>query len=159
MLNKVMLIGRLGNDPEVRVLPSGEVVANLSLATSEVWNDRASGQKQERTEWHRIVCYGRTAEVCRDYLSKGRQVYVEGSIHYRKWQDQNGNERYSTEIKCQSLQMLGSKNDVGGGMASPTAPATGSETARPTAPASQRPTAPTTPSGGFNNDIDEDIPF
>lgn len=159
MLNKVMLIGRLGNDPEVRVLPSGEIVANLSLATSEVWNDRASGQKQERTEWHRIVCYSRTAEVCRDYLSKGRQIYVEGSLHYRKWQDQNGNERITTEIKCTSLQMLGSKNEATGGSAAAPATAPAYDAAPRAATPAARPTAPAAPHAGFNNDIDEDIPF
>ncbi len=159
MLNKVMLIGRLGQDPEVRVLPSGETVANFSLATSEVWNDRASGQKQERTEWHRITCYSRLAEIARDYLSKGRQVYVEGSLHYRKWQDQSGNERMTPEIKCTSLQMLGNKNDVAGGMTAPTA-STGGYEARPAA--TPRPSAPpvaTPQTTGFNSDIDEDIPF
>ena len=106
-VNKVILLGRLGADPETRHMPNGGAVANLRLATSETWKDK-QGQQQERTEWHRVVFFGRLAEVAQEYLAKGSQVYVEGSIRTNKWQDQNGNDRYSTEIVGRELQMLGS---------------------------------------------------
>ena len=104
-LNKVMLIGRLGKDPEVRYTKDGTAVANLTLATSEQWKDK-SGEKQERTEWHKIVLWGRQAEIAQQYLQKGRMLYVEGRIETRKWQDQNGQDRYTTEIRAMDFQML-----------------------------------------------------
>lgn len=113
-LNKVQLIGRLGKDPECRVFDSGDMVANFSVATSERWKDK-SGQKQERTEWHNISVFGKLAEVCEKYLKKGSQVYIEGRLQTRKWQDQNGNDRYTTEVVINgfngSMQMLGSKSE------------------------------------------------
>lgn len=112
-LNKVMLIGRLGRDPEVRYTQGGTAVANLRLATSEQWTDR-DGQKQERTEWHTVVLWGRQAEVAGEYLSKGRLVYVEGRLETRKWQDKDGQDRYNTEIRAQNFQML-DRADGGGG--------------------------------------------
>ena len=102
-----MLIGRLGNDPEVRYTPSGANVANFNLATNEVWNDK-EGQKKEKTEWHRIVVWGRQAELAGQYLKKGRQVYIEGSLQTRQWEDKDGNKRYTTEVRATNMQFLGS---------------------------------------------------
>lgn len=111
-INKVILIGNLGQDPEVRFTPSGTAVANLSLATSESWMDKNSGTRQEKTEWHRIVLFNKTAEIAQQYLKKGAKVYVEGRLQTRKWQDQSGQDKYSTEIVCNDMQMLG--GDGGG---------------------------------------------
>ncbi|GIW55353.1 MAG: single-stranded DNA-binding protein [Nitrospiraceae bacterium] len=109
-VNKVILIGNLGRDPEVRYLPDGSPVASFSLATNETWRDK-SGEKQERTEWHRCQAWGRLAEIAGEYLKKGSQVYVEGSLRTRKWQDKSGQDRYTTEIVVERLQMLGGKRD------------------------------------------------
>jgi single-strand DNA-binding protein len=115
-VNKVILVGNLGRDPDVRYLPSGGAVANVTIATSEVWRDKNTGQQQEQTEWHRVVFYGRLAEIAGEYLKKGSKVYVEGSLHTRKWQDkQTGQDRYSTEIKANTMQMLDSRTQGGGG--------------------------------------------
>jgi single-strand DNA-binding protein len=108
-INKVLLIGNLGDDPEVRHMASGEPVANLRVATSERWRDKVSGEQREQTEWHRVVLYRRLAEIARDHLHKGDSVYIEGRIRTRKWQDQSGVQRYSTEIEGLGLQMLGGK--------------------------------------------------
>ncbi|MBZ5488589.1 single-stranded DNA-binding protein [Halomonas aquamarina] len=115
-INKVILIGNLGQDPEVRFTPSGTAVANLNLATSDTWMDRQSGQRQERTEWHRVVLFNKTAEIAQQYLKKGSKVYIEGRLQTRKWQDQNGQDRYSTEIVANDMQMLdGRGGDFQGG--------------------------------------------
>ncbi|WP_311065922.1 single-stranded DNA-binding protein [Halomonas sp. DWK9] len=115
-INKVILIGNLGQDPEVRFTPSGTAVANLNLATSDTWMDRQSGQRQERTEWHRVVLFNKTAEIAQQYLKKGSKVYIEGRLQTRKWQDQNGQDRYSTEIVANDMQMLdGRSGDFQGG--------------------------------------------
>ncbi|QIM62896.1 single-stranded DNA-binding protein [Pasteurellaceae bacterium Orientalotternb1] len=114
-VNKVIIVGRLGNDPEMRTMPNGDAVANISVATSEVWNDKQTGERREVTEWHRIVLFRRNAEVAGQYLRKGSQVYVEGKLKTRKWQDQNGQDRYTTEIQADSLTMLGGRNDNEGG--------------------------------------------
>ena len=116
-INKVILIGNLGADPETRAMPSGTTVANLRVATSESWRDKQTGEQQERTEWHRVALFGRLAEVAGEYLRKGSQVYIEGSLRTRKWQDKQGNERYSTEIVGNELQMLGGRGGGGGGAA------------------------------------------
>jgi len=108
-INKVILIGNLGADPEVRFSPSGMAMTNLSLATSENWKDKNTGQPQERTEWHRIVLFGRLAEICGEYLKKGSKIYIEGSLRTRKWQDKTGQERYITEIVGSDMQMVDSK--------------------------------------------------
>lgn len=113
-VNKAILIGHLGRDPEVRYLPSGDALANLSLATTETWVDKQTGQRQESTEWHRISLFGKTAEVAGQYLKKGTQVYIEGSIRTRKWQDKEGQDRYTTEVRGDRMVMLGSKS--GGSM-------------------------------------------
>lgn len=110
-VNKVILMGRLGKDPELKYTPSGAAVCNFSIATTESWNDKSSGQKQERTEWHRIVVWGKLAELCNQYLAQGRQVYVEGSLQTRSWDDKDGNKRYTTEINAKTVQFIGNKND------------------------------------------------
>ena len=114
-VNKVILIGNLGADPETRAMPSGASVANLRIATTENWKDRTSGENQERTEWHRVALFGKLAEIASEYLRKGSQVYIEGSLRTRKWQDKQGNERYSTEIVGNEMQMLGGRAGGGGG--------------------------------------------
>ena len=144
-LNKVILIGNLGRDPEVRYMPNGEAVCNFSIATSETWNDRHTGQRQERTEWHNITLYRRLAEVAGQYLKKGSQVYIEGRIQSRKYTDKNGIERTAYEIIGSEMKMLGSGNDSGQQNAQHTLPAP---------PSRQAPAAPAQPV----DDIDE-IPF
>ena len=150
-VNKVILVGNLGADPEIRYLPSGEAVANLRLAPTDTWKDK-DGNKQEATEWHRVSFFGRLAEVCGQYLKKGSPIYVEGSIRTRKWQDKEGQDRYSTEIKGERMQMLGGRQGMGdappreGG-----APSGGGS--RP-APASTQ-----QPAGAGFNDFEDDIPF
>ena len=114
-INKVILIGRLGSDPEVRYTPSGVAVANFSVATSEEWKDKDSGEKKERTEWHRIVAWRRLGEICGEYLSKGKQVYVEGRIQTSSWEDKDGNKKYTTEIIANDIQFLGSRDMSDGG--------------------------------------------
>ena len=106
-INKVIIVGHLGNDPEMRSMPNGEAVANISVATSEAWTDKNTGERREVTEWHRIVFYRKLAEICGQYLKKGAQVYIEGRLRTRKWQDQNGQDRYTTEIQGDVMQMLG----------------------------------------------------
>ena len=112
-INKVILIGNLGNDPEVRYTPNGDAVANFSIATSEEWKDKNTGEKRERTEWHRIVAWRRLGEICGEYLSKGRQVYVEGRIQTNAWEDKEGNKRYTTEILASTVQFLGGRDSAG----------------------------------------------
>ncbi len=147
-VNKVILVGNLGKDPEMRYLPSGEAVANLSLATTDKYKDR-NGDMQEATEWHRVSFFGRQAEVCGQYLKKGSQIYVEGSIRTRKWQDQSGQDRYSTEIRGDRMQMLGGR---GGGDASWEDAPRSEARNKPSGSGSQS-------SGGGFNDMDDDIPF
>ena len=113
-INKAILVGRLGADPEVRYTPSGVAVANFNIATSEEWRDKDSGEKKERTEWHRIVAWSKLGEICGEYLSKGRQVYIEGRIQTRSWEDRDGNKRYTTEIIASDVQFLGGR-DAGPG--------------------------------------------
>ncbi len=112
-VNKVILVGNLGKDPEVRYSPNGGAVANITLATSESWKDKTSGEKQEKTEWHRVVFFGRLAEITGEYLKKGAQVYIEGRLQTRKWQDKEGKDRYTTEIVAGEMQMLGSREGRG----------------------------------------------
>lgn len=108
-INKVIIVGHLGNDPEMRSMPNGEAVANISVATSEAWTDKNTGERREVTEWHRIVFYRKLAEICGQYLKKGAQVYIEGRLRTHKWQDQNGQDRYTTEIQGDVMQMLGTR--------------------------------------------------
>ncbi len=111
-INKVILVGHLGADPETRYMPSGSAVTNLRVATSESWKDKSSGEQQERTEWHRVAMFGRLAEIAAEYLRKGSQVYIEGSLRTRKWQDKEGKDRWSTEIIANEMQMLGGRGEA-----------------------------------------------
>ncbi len=117
-VNKAILVGRLGKDPEIKYTPSGTAVTNFTMATSENFKDK-DGQKQERTEWHRIVAFGKLAEICGEYLAKGKQVYIEGRIQTRSWDDKNGNKRYTTEIVANTMQMLGKADEATKGGAGP----------------------------------------
>ena len=149
-VNKVILIGNLGADPETRYLPSGDAVTNIRIATTENWKDK-SGDKQEHTEWHRISFFGRLAEVAGEYLKKGSPVYIEGRIRTRKWQDKEGQDKYSTEIVADRMQLLGGRGGGGegggGGMREAPAGAGGGSK------------APAKKSGGSFDDMDDDIPF
>ncbi|WP_348225227.1 single-stranded DNA-binding protein [Vibrio parahaemolyticus] len=171
-INKVILVGNLGNDPEIRYMPNGGAVANITIATSESWRDKATGEQREKTEWHRVVLFGKLAEVAGEYLRKGSQVYVEGQLQTRKWQDQSGQDRYSTEVVVQGfngvMQMLGGRAQGG-------APATGGQQqqqggwGQPQQPAQQQynapqqqQQAPQQPQQQYNEppmDFDDDIPF
>jgi len=144
-INKVIIIGNLGADPETRAMPSGTTVANLRVATSESWRDKQTGEQQERTEWHRVALFGRLAEIAGEYLRKGSQVYIEGSLRTRKWQDKQGNERYSTEIIGNDLQMLGGRGGGAGAAPMGGAPAFAEESSGG--------------GGGKGDDFDDDIPF
>ena len=157
-VNKVILVGNLGKDPETRYMPSGSAVTNLTLATSESWKDKQSGEQQERTEWHKIAMFGRLAEIAAEYLRKGSQVYIEGKLRTRKWQDKEGKDRYTTEIVADEMQMLGSK---GGGGASAGAGAMGGGAARRRGGGggSGGGRAAVNDSGGPPGDFDDDIPF
>ena len=160
-INKVILIGNLGADPETRAMPSGTTVANLRVATSESWRDKQTGEQQERTEWHRVALFGRLAEVASEYLRKGSQVYIEGSLRTRKWQDKQGNERYSTEIVGNEMQMLGGR----GGGAGAATQGGGSGARGAEAPAYAEESAAGGGGGGGggggsrSEEFDDDIPF
>lgn len=151
-VNKVILVGHLGKDPEVRYSPNGGAVANVTLATSESWKDKNTGEKQERTEWHRVVFFGRLAEIAGEYLKKGAQIYVEGRLQTRKWQDKEGKDRYTTEVVAGEMQMLGSREGRG-------APAEMMEdegsAARPTSSPARAAGQKSAPM----DDFDDDIPF
>ena len=148
-VNKVILVGNLGADPETRAMPSGTTVANIRIATSESWKDKTSGEQQERTEWHRVALFGRLGEIAAEYLKKGSQVYIEGSIRTRKWQDKEGKERFSTEIVANEMQMLGGRGGGGG---------SGFDDSSPAAGASSGP-APAKRQQSKTDDFDDDIPF
>ncbi|WP_345794408.1 single-stranded DNA-binding protein [Thauera sp. JM12B12] len=154
-LNKVILIGNLGADPESRFAPSGDAICNIRLATTETWRDKNTGERREATEWHRVSFYGKLAEIAGQYLRKGSQVYIEGSLRTRKWQDQSGQDRYTTEIRADEMKMLGRReggdapmrsNEGGGGWDAPAA-------------APQRPQSQPAPQSGGFGDFDDDIPF
>ena len=152
-VNKVILVGNLGRDPEVRYMPSGDAVANITIATTETWKDKA-GEKQEQTEWHRVAMFGKTAEIAGEYLKKGSQVYIEGRLQTRKWTDKEGQERYTTEIRADRMQMLGSRSGGSDRMPPPDdeAPARSSSSAAP------KKAAPAGKGGNFD-DLEDDIPF
>jgi len=152
-VNKVILIGNLGRDPEVRYMPSGDAVANITIATTETWKDKA-GEKQEQTEWHRVAMFGKTAEIAGEYLKKGSQVYIEGKLQTRKWTDKEGQERYTTEIRADRMQMLGSRSGGSERMAPPEDDAP----SRATTPAPAKKAAPAGKGGSFD-DLEDDIPF
>lgn len=147
-INKVILVGNLGQDPETRYMPSGKPVTNIRIATTEGWTDRQSGDKQERTEWHAVVLFEKLAEIASEYLRKGSQVYIEGSLRTRKWQDKEGKDRYTTEIVARDMQMLGGRGQGGGGES-------GGGAGRPAA--SER--APETSTPADDSGFDDDIPF
>jgi single-strand DNA-binding protein len=150
-VNKVIVVGNLGADPETRYLPSGEAVTNIRVATTDRWKDKASGEMKEATEWHRVSFFGRLAEVAGEYLKKGSQVYVEGSLRTRKWQDKDGHDRYSTEIRGDVMQMLGSRAGAGEPRGAPAGGSAG-EPAAESRPAAKK------PAGKFD-DMADDIPF
>jgi single-strand DNA-binding protein len=154
-VNKVILVGNLGKDPETRYMPNGKAVTNFSIATSESWTDKSSGDKQERTEWHNIVMFEKLAEIAAEYLRKGSQVYVEGSLRTRKWQDKEGKDRYTTEIVARDMQMLGGRSGAGGGAGGGSGMGGGGESRSRSAPAEER--GP--PSGADEGGFDDDIPF
>ncbi len=163
-INKVILVGNLGADPETRAMPSGTTVANLRIATSESWRDKQSGEQQERTEWHRVALFGRLGEIAAEYLKKGSQVYIEGSLRTRKWQDKQGNERYSTEIVANEMQMLGGGRGggMGGGQSGGSGGGQGgggSGGGRGGEPFPDYSHSEGPSSGGGRDDFDDDIPF
>jgi single-strand DNA-binding protein len=162
-VNKVILVGNLGADPESRFAPSGDAICNIRLATTETWRDKSTGERREATEWHRVAFFGKLAEIAGQYLRKGSQVYIEGSLRTRKWQDKDGQDRYTTEIRADEMKMLGRREggdapmrggDSGWEGGAQSAPA------RPQAPAprTQPQSAPPAQAGGFG-DFDDDIPF
>ena len=153
-INKVILVGNLGQDPETRAMPSGKAVTNVRIATTDSWRDKQSGEQKEQTEWHTVVFFDRLAEIAAEYLRKGSQVYVEGRMRTRKWQDKSGNDRYTTEIVANEMQMLGGRGGAGGGAASSSAAAP----RREAAPAEEFSQAPAT-AGGKEEGFDDDIPF
>ena len=159
-VNKVIILGRLGKDPETRYMPDGGAIANITVATNTTWKDK-SGEKQEATEWHRVAFFGKTAEIAGEYLKKGSQVYIEGKLKTRKWQDKDGQDRYTTEIIADEMQMLGGRQGLGGGDSS-------SEYSRPSdsGSSSAPSSAPSRPASNSNkggaakfDDMDDDIPF
>ena len=155
-VNKVILIGNLGRDPETRYMPDGGAITNISVATTDVWKDK-QGEKQEKTEWHRVAFFGKLAEIAGEYLKKGSQVYVEGRLQTRKWQDKEGVDKYTTEIVADRMQMLGSRQGMGGGGADREAPAeregAGARSAGAAKPAAAK------AAGGKFDDFEDDIPF
>ena len=175
-INKVILIGNLGRDPEVRYMPSGAAMCNVSIATTRNWKDKTSGERQEETEWHRVVFFDRLAEIAGEYLRKGRSVYVEGRLRTRKWQGQDGKDNYTTEVVAEQMQLLGGRegggmgggsaggmgagDDMGGGYEQPAEPrraAPAPRAAAPRAPAAAPAPAPKSATGF--DDMDDDIPF
>ena len=155
-LNKVILIGNLGRDPETRYMPDGGAVTNFSIATTETWKDKNSGEKQEKTEWHRITTYRRLAEIAGEYLKKGSQVYIEGKLQTRKWTDKDGAEKYTTEVIADEMKMLGSRQGMGGGDSG----GSGGDYQRPPS-GSGGASKPAPNKGGAAkfDDMDDDIPF
>ena len=166
-VNKVILVGNLGKDPETRYAPSGDAITNITLATTDSWKDKATGEKKEATEWHRVVFFGRLAEIAGEYLKKGRSVYVEGRLRTRKWQDKEGQDRYTTEIVADQMQMLGRREGMGGagmdegggGSAPRSSGAERGERSSGGGAGASRPAAAKKPAGAGFDDMDDDIPF
>jgi single-strand DNA-binding protein len=155
-INKVILIGHLGADPETRAMPSGMTVANMRLATTESWKDKQSGEQQERTEWHNVALFGRLGEIAAEYLRKGSQVYIEGRLRTRKWQDKEGRDRYTTEIVANEMQMLGGRGGAGGGGGGGGGSVgAGSEPS----PRAEHAEASAGGAGAQRDEFDDDIPF
>jgi len=140
-INKVIVVGNLGQDPDTRYMPSGSAVTNITVATNESWKDKQTGEQKDRTEWHKVAMFGRLAEIAAEYLRKGSQVYIEGKLRTRKWQDKQGNDRYTTEIVADEMQMLGGRGGGGAG-----------------APMSNDGPPPSPPPQGSSDDFDDDIP-
>jgi single-strand DNA-binding protein len=165
-VNKVIIVGNLGKDPEVRYTPNGNAVCNLRIATTRAWKNRDSGDKMEETEWHSVVLYDRAAEIAGEYLKKGRSVYIEGRLKTRKWQDKDGNDRYTTEVVSENMQLLGGREGMGGSGGSDDgggyseSPQRSAPASRPSAPAGKpaAKSSSTSSSTGFDN-MDDDIPF
>jgi len=146
-INKVIIVGNLGGDPETRYMPSGSAVTNLTVATNESWKDKQTGEQKDRTEWHKVAMFNRLAEIAAEYLRKGSQVYIEGKLRTRKWQDKSGQDRWTTEIIADEMQMLGGRGGAGGGGGS--APTSSGQDSGP----------PSTPPQAGPDDFDDDIPF
>ena len=157
-INKVILVGNCGQDPETKFMPSGSSITRVSVATSEAWKDKQSGQQQERTEWHRVVFFGRLAEIAGEYLHKGSKVYVEGSLRTNKWQDKSGNDRYTTEIIGSEMQMLDSRGAGGSAMGGADGSTMGGSDA-PQQRSAAKPQQAAAPAPESFNDFDDDIPF
>ena len=151
-INKVIIVGNLGQDPDTRYMPSGSAVTNMTVATNESWKDKQTGEQKDRTEWHKVAMFGRLAEISAEYLRKGSQVYIEGKLRTRKWQDQNGNDRYTTEIIADEMQMLGGRGGAGGGGMG--GGGGGGNFQRNDGPPANNP-----PPQGSSDDFDDDIPF
>jgi single-strand DNA-binding protein len=159
-INKVILVGNLGRDPETRYMPDGGAVTNVSIATTDTWKDKTSGEKKEATEWHRVVFFNRLAEIAGEYLKKGSQVYVEGRLRTRKWQDKEGQDKYTTEIVCDTMQMLGGRQGMGEGGGRGADRGAEAAESRGGPPPEGRPAAAGAkkPAGKFD-DMEDDIPF
>ena len=160
-VNKVIIVGNLGRDPEMRTFPDGGSICNVAIATSRQWKDKTSGERQEETEWHRVVFYDRLAEIAGEYLKKGKSVYVEGRLKTRKWTDKDGVEKYTTEIIAQEMTMLGAREGggAGGGGGSTGDEGGGASAPRSAAAARPTPTKPAAKSSTGFDDMDDDIPF
>lgn len=165
-VNKVIIVGNLGRDPEVRYTPNGSAVANVTIATSEQWKDKQSGENKDKTEWHRVVFFNRLAEIVSEYLKKGSQIYIEGSLRTNKWQDQSGNDRYTTEIIAREMQMLGGRTGGSGSGMSGSGSAGFDQGMDQSQPPSNTNSAPDNnnadnkkTAGGAYDDFDDDIPF
>jgi single-strand DNA-binding protein len=158
-INKVILIGHLGADPETRAMPSGMTVANLRLATTESWKDKQSGEQQERTEWHNVALFGRLGEIAAEYLRKGSQVYIEGRLRTRKWQDKEGRDRYTTEIVGNEMQMLGGRGGAGGAASAGAGVGAERYPEAPRAEASDPAAVGAAGAGATRDEFDDDIPF
>jgi single-strand DNA-binding protein len=159
-VNKVIIVGNLGKDPETRYAPSGDQITNITVATTDSWKDKATGEKKESTEWHRIVFFGKLAEIAGQYLKKGSQVYIEGSLKTRKWQDKDGSDRYTTEIRADAMQMLGRREGSGSADYDRGASYGASAPAQQSAPRSAAPSRPApAPAENNFNDFEDDIPF
>ncbi|MDO8927236.1 MAG: single-stranded DNA-binding protein [Sideroxyarcus sp.] len=156
-VNKVILVGNLGKDPETRYMPNGDQVTNITVATSETWKDKNSGEQKEATEWHRVVFFRRLAEIAGQYLKKGSQVYIEGKLKTRKWQDKDGQDRYTTEIVADEMKMLGKREGMGGDGPRDSGGDRGERGSQESAP--RKPAAQPASGGGNFNDFDDDIPF
>lgn len=157
-VNKVILVGNLGNDPETKYMPSGGAVTNISIATSTSWKDKQTGEQNEKTEWHRVVFFNRLAEIAGEYLRKGSQVYVEGRLQTRKWQDASGNDRYSTEVVANEMQMLGGRGGSGGGGGGGSRPPSDDFGPSDQSKSQGSSKGPSGPAPDFDS-FDDDIPF